>query len=79
MSFNIGILQKDGRTALHTACLAGQIEAAGVLIENGAQVEARDKFYKTAFHIAASSGHTKLLRLLLVNVCILKMLDPVSI
>ena len=45
------------RTALHIAARYGKTDCAKILIEAGANVEARDKDQKTALHLAAWKKH----------------------
>ena len=53
---------------MHVAAIAGHVKAINLLIANGADVEARDNFYETALHNAASSGHNEVIKLLLQHV-----------
>ena len=55
----------DNRTALHTAASSGNGEAAQILLERGADREARDEQGYTPLHLAARGGHADTLRLLL--------------
>ncbi len=54
-----------GRTALHFACDRGQIAAASLLIEKGAQVDKLDEDGLTPLHYAAACEHPEIVRILL--------------
>jgi hypothetical protein len=54
-----------GKTELHKAVTAGDMEKARVLLDKGANVNAKDKFGDTALHMAVSRGNIKLAELLL--------------
>ena len=56
---------KYGSTALHTASFNGHLEVATVLLDAGANVDARNKNELTPLHYAASNGHVALARLFL--------------
>lgn len=56
---------KYGSTALHTASFNGHLEVAMVLLDAGANVDARNKNELTPLHYAASNGHVALARLFL--------------
>lgn len=60
---------KDGFTALHFACFFGQPEAARLLLENGAQVDAvaANPTQVMPLHSAASARNLEAARLLLAN------------
>jgi len=53
---NIGAKTRDGQTRLHEAAARGDCGVAGVLIANGAAVDARDKLGWTPLRIAADHG-----------------------
>ena len=54
-----------GRTALHLAALGGQEAVVQLLVETGADIEAKDKYEKTALYLAAQCGHEAVVRLLM--------------
>jgi ankyrin repeat protein len=54
-----------GNTALHAALANGQTEAAAMLLESGASIDARDASGHTALHLAAEDGNLAAIRLLL--------------
>jgi hypothetical protein len=67
---NINVNVKDdeyGRTPLHWAALNGHVEIAGLLLQNGAEVNARSKYGTTPLHLAAFQGHFDILHLLVEN------------
>ena len=45
----------SGVTALHSTCLKGHVEAALLLVQNGAMVTHKDHKMMTAIHYAAKS------------------------
>ena len=57
----------NGSTPLIVAAVYGQTEAARLLIEKGARVNARDNKGSTALLTAAFFGHTETVKLLLEN------------
>ena len=56
---------KAGRTPLHWASRAGQVEAAKMLLVSGAEVDAEDKVKGTALHLACRFGHLEVVTVLL--------------
>ncbi|KAK4222473.1 ankyrin repeat-containing domain protein [Podospora fimiseda] len=50
---------------LHLAAEKGYSSVIGILLSNGAHVDARDDTGRTALHYAAKNGHTEALKLLL--------------
>jgi ankyrin repeat protein len=59
-----------GNTALHHACLGGQMHILQHLIEAGANVEASNKHGDQALHIACDHGHLELVVHLHTETCI---------
>lgn len=57
--------RSDHKTALHDAVTNGQVEAARLLIENGADLNERAYFRCTPLHFAASYGYVGMVQLLL--------------
>ena len=53
------------RTALHKAAERSQADEVTRLLEQGADVEARDQFGRTALYVAASRGHFVIVKRLL--------------
>ena len=60
-------VQQYRRTALHWACESGNIELCGLLIEQQALVDFKDRSGATALHWAAWNGHPEVIKLLLAN------------
>jgi len=56
---------EDNSTALHVACRRGHVGVACILLDNGANAEARDKRKSTPLHLASREGHTGVVRVLL--------------
>lgn len=55
----------ESRTPLHLAAEKGQMVVAQFLLDNGAEVEAKDRFGFTPLHLATRSGHKGMVELLL--------------
>lgn len=56
---------KYGSTALHTASFNGHLDVASILLDWGANVDARNNNSLTPLHYAASNGHVDLAKLFL--------------
>lgn len=52
----------EGWTPLHFAAKSGRPVTLRILLDHGAKMDDLDQFNQTAFHIAASHGHTSILR-----------------
>ena len=48
------------RTALHCACINGNMELAMALVDRGADVDARDEDQRTPLHFACANGNMEL-------------------
>jgi len=55
----VGMRSEEGRTALHEAAEAGQLSTVHLLVQNGARVDATDKWRSTPLHLAAARGHVE--------------------
>lgn len=64
---NVDILDKNQFTPLHWSCFYGQISAAVLLIENGAEVNKLAPDLITPLLLAAAGGHHEIARVLLHN------------
>jgi hypothetical protein len=67
---NINVNMKDdmfGRTPLHSAVLNGHIEITRLLLQNGADVNAKNIHGSTPLHCSAKYGHVDILHLLVEN------------
>jgi hypothetical protein len=58
-------VDKHGRTALHLACIHGNVEIARVLLDEGAEINARDTFQRTSLLVALKSKHLECAKFLL--------------
>jgi ankyrin repeat protein len=65
----VGSFSADGFTPLHLAAFFGETEAAELLLEEGADPDARGRGWMTGtpLHSAASGRHTEIVRLLLAG------------
>jgi ankyrin repeat protein len=65
----IGLLSSDGWTPLHLAAFFGKTEAARLLLNKGASVNARstNPMENMPLHAAAAGGHGELVKLLIDN------------
>ncbi|KAJ1382996.1 ankyrin repeat-containing domain protein, partial [Ochromonadaceae sp. CCMP2298] len=54
-----------GATAVHLACVKGHLDVLRLLLEKGADTDAKDVDGMTALHWASQQGHPEVLRLLL--------------
>ena len=64
---NIDTKDEEGITPLHDASSHGNLEAVQFLIDNGADVNARNKYNETPLHYASYHGRLEIARLLVDN------------
>lgn len=57
----------DGLTALHQACIENSLKCATLLLQNGANANAKDNDWWTPLHAAAACGHWRVLNVLLAS------------
>lgn len=57
-------------TPLHDAAWKGHIDAMQLLIDNGANVNARNEWDRTPLHDASRNGHVDAMKLLIEHVAI---------
>ncbi|OMO81795.1 hypothetical protein CCACVL1_12183 [Corchorus capsularis] len=73
---------EDGDTALHLACLYGYLPCVQLLLERGANLEAKDEDGAVPLHDACAGGFTGIVQLLLDRAsnigCLRSMLDAVD-
>tara|TARA_R110000824_G_scaffold49484_1_gene138953 strand:+ start:176 stop:862 length:687 start_codon:yes stop_codon:yes gene_type:complete len=62
--FSVRHTEKYGSSPLHRAADAGYTELAGLLIDKGADVKAKDDMFKTPLDLAEKSGHKNTVKLL---------------
>jgi hypothetical protein len=58
---------KDGKSALHIACMVGKYDSAKVLLDAGADPNATDFYCKTPYHYARMAYYWKICSLLRKN------------
>ncbi|KAK1641167.1 ankyrin repeat-containing domain protein, partial [Colletotrichum phormii] len=64
---NKTLRDREGRTALHLAAISGKWKTAAWLVDNGADVMARDRHMMLALHQAAWDGILDVVQLLCKN------------
>ncbi|EOY07972.1 Ankyrin repeat family protein isoform 1 [Theobroma cacao] len=73
---------EDGDTALHLACLYGYLPCVQLLLERGANFEAKDEDGAVPLHDACAGGFIEIVQLLLGTAtnagCLKRMLDTVD-
>nr|WP_306671529.1 ankyrin repeat domain-containing protein [Endozoicomonas sp. ONNA2] len=57
--------ERDGKMALHHAAEGGSVECVKILLGNGAEINAVDRYGNTPLQIAAHSGHKEIIALLI--------------
>ena len=58
---------QEARTPLHKAVIREHIDIMRLLVENGAEVNARDEYGETPLHQTAERGYIEVVRLLVEN------------
>jgi hypothetical protein len=67
-NINVNVKEDEyGSTPLHSAAWNGHIEIARLLLQNGAEVDAKSNYGNTPLHDAAFQGHIDILHLLVEN------------
>ncbi|KAJ8899683.1 hypothetical protein K2173_019381 [Erythroxylum novogranatense] len=73
---------EDGDTALHLVCLYGHFSCVQLLLEKGANLEAKDDEGAIPLHDACAGGFTEIVQLLLSSAnspeCVKRMLETVD-
>ncbi|ORE04073.1 ankyrin, partial [Rhizopus microsporus var. microsporus] len=65
---------KDGKSLLHYACINNKIERARHMLEQGADVNAKDNHDWTPLHLACLHGHLDIVKLLIQQGAVVNML-----
>ena len=63
----VGAVDKAGQTALHWTASKGQTNIVALLLERGANPNAKQRFDETPLHFAVEAGHVETARLLLAK------------
>lgn len=63
----INAVDSDLKTPLHLAAEHGYIDMVELLLEKGADINAKEGFKRTPLHFAASSGHDEIVRLFIAK------------
>ena len=66
---DINAKDKDGRTALHFACINGNIDIVKYLHEHRADINAKDNWEFTPLHWATEKGHFNIVKYLIEQNC----------
>ena len=61
----MGAKDENGKTALHWAACFGKVNIAKILIENGVNVNVKNKNNETAIEVAIRCGHHQIAELML--------------
>ncbi|POO01794.1 Transmembrane protein [Trema orientale] len=73
---------EDGDTALHLCCLYGHLSCVQLLLERGANLEAKDEDGAIPLHDACAGGYSEIVQLLInraINAeCVKRMLESVD-
>ncbi|KAH7553514.1 hypothetical protein JRO89_XS12G0020800 [Xanthoceras sorbifolium] len=72
---------EDGDTALHLTCLYGYLSCVQLLLERGANLEAKDEDGAVPLHDACAGGFTEIVQLLINSAsaeCVKRMLETVD-
>ena len=65
LSYPRSLKELPGGTALHEAAKGGHKEVVTLLLQHGAEIDARTLLKETSLHLAAKEGHAQVIRLLI--------------
>jgi serine/threonine-protein phosphatase 6 regulatory ankyrin repeat subunit B len=68
-SSDVNVLNNEGQSVLHAACVFGDTEIVDILLRNNSNVNQCDKAKKTPLFIACEEGYIDIVRLLIESKC----------
>ena len=68
-SCDVNVLNNEGQSVLHVACVYGQTEIVDILLRSNSNVNQCDKAKKTPLFIACENGYIDIVRLLIESKC----------
>jgi serine/threonine-protein phosphatase 6 regulatory ankyrin repeat subunit B len=68
-SSDVNVLNNEGQSVLHAACVCGHTEIVDILLRSNSNVNQCDKAKKTPLFIACENGYTDIVRLLIESKC----------